>query len=571
MKLRTCLVLASAICSISTSAATFGDPDPTFAAPLPYASCTYAIAATGDSTLFIGGYDSSGVSKLRKDGALDLTWGSSGQTLALPGIPEYGGGSMLPDGFLATTDGGVIVVGSRLVKYTRDGFLDARFGVGGVSDPIEFGGVIHSFALQVDGSVIIAAVTLDRVTAAFTRIASNGRRATSFGNGGVISVALGSGSPELFAWSVRDNVVEYGTYAREGMGVPPLRLRFASASDRGPVNSSRLVPRAGSANWMSPVMQVMPDGSVLLATRRCLASGCAAIVLRYLPDGTQDPGFGGTGRSLPPVTIGGHTGAAYPTMLTVAQGGVITILAHAEASAGGFSGFLGARDYAFRVAANGSLDTSFPQGKVMADGQFNKYLQIDDGRLLKIASFPQCPQRFTSDGLRMNVAMVEYYNARRQEYFITAEGRETGILDATSGPDRWERTGSKWGGWLAADLPGSKRVCRFAGDPTEGHFWALEGFECDMLRSIDAATPPSSPAWRFEGYAFSAAEPVNGTCPDNLTPIYRAYNRGFAQGRAPKHRYSADERIYQSMIAQGWAAEGVRFCVPPVSDPVSGR
>ena len=564
MKLRTCLAFAS-IFSTAASAATFGDPDPTFPAMLAYESCSDAIGATGDSTLYVGGFSPLGVSKLRKDGSLETGWGDAGHSGALP---QDGGLPVSPRGFLPTIDGGVIVVGTRLVKYNRAGVLDTAFGVGGVSDPIEYGGVIHSFALQDDGSVIVAAVSPTLRTAVFTRIAPNGRRATSFGGSGVIVIDLGDATAELFAWSVRDNVVEYGSFVRDGDGVPQLRLRFASASDRGLVKSSRLVPATGSANWMSPTVQVMPDGSVVLATRRCASSGCTSVVLRVRPDGSLDPAFGGnSGRVLPPVEIEGRLIATSPVMLTVAQGGSMTVVGKGSFTYGGFFGSSFESDHAFRLAPVGSLDASFPQGKTVGQQASRRYMQIDDGRLLSVGSSTQCPQRLTSDALRMNVRMAEYYNPRRQEFFITAEGRETGILDATTGPDRWERTGFTWGGWLAADLPGAKRVCRFAGG--ESHFWALEGPECELLRSIDAATPPGSPAWRFEGYAFSAAEPVNGTCPNNLTPIYRAYNRGFSQGITPKHRYSADERVYQSMIARGWAAEGVRFCVPPVSDPLS--
>jgi hypothetical protein len=150
---------------------------------------------------------------------------------------------------------------------------------------------------------------------------------------------------------------------------------------------------------------------------------------------------------------------------------------------------------------------------------------------------------------------------------------ESGILDADKSAGRWVRTGWRFGGWLAFPLVGTKRVCRFYGDDgkggTGGHFYSLEGFECDQLRSLDTSTPAGQPAWRFEGHAFSAAEPTNGLCPANLTPVYRAYNRGFEQGGVANHRYTADLRTYELTLAQGWAPEGVRFCMPPISDPVS--
>ena len=168
----------------------------------------------------------------------------------------------------------------------------------------------------------------------------------------------------------------------------------------------------------------------------------------------------------------------------------------------------------------------------------------------------------------MNNPMVEYFHPPTGKYFITLEGMETGILDADRGPDRWVRTGQRWGGWLgAADLPGATRVCRFRGDFGAGgsRFYTLEGTECASLRAADAAKPPGEPAWRFEGYAFSAAAPVNDTCPANLTPVYRLYDFGFERGGTPGHRYVVDRALHDAMVAQGWGAEGVRFCMPPAS------
>jgi hypothetical protein len=248
------------------------------------------------------------------------------------------------------------------------------------------------------------------------------------------------------------------------------------------------------------------------------------------------------------------------------------ILHGSQTSGGFFPVFRYAADHAFRLTADGSLDSAFPQSKVLAGGQFVRYLQIDDGRLIHIPGSAQCPQRLTSDALRMNVPIVEYRHAASGRYFVTAEGMESGILDGDLGPGHWVRTGWRFGGWLGFDLPGAKRVCRFAldaGDGSHSHFYALEGPECDFLRNLDARTPPNEPAWRFEGHAFSATEPADGRCPANLTSVYRLYNRGFEQGSVSNHRYTADPATYEAMQAEGWAAEGVKFCVPPISDPVS--
>jgi hypothetical protein len=342
-------------------------------------------------------------------------------------------------------------------------------------------------------------------------------------------------------------------------------------------SNGRIVANYGAAAWTSPNVQVQPDGRVILAAATCNSGACTAptvSVIRYSTDGSIDTGFGEQGmrRVTPFAAAQLHIPSVHPRMLSLGQGGSSTVILHGAQNSGGFFPVvLYAANHAFRFTPDGALDSAFPQSKELAGGYSVRYLQTDDGRLIHTRS-SQCPQRLTSDALRMNVPIVEYRNAASGRYFITAEGMESGILDGNLGPDRWVRTGWKFGGWLAFDLPGAKRMCRFAldaGDGSHGHFYALEGPECTFLRDLDARTPSNEPAWRFEGHAFSATEPVNGQCPDNLTPVYRVYNRGFEQGSVSNHRYTADPATYESMRAQGWAAEGVKFCVPPVSDPVS--
>ena len=47
-----------------------------------------------------------------------------------------------------------------------------------------------------------------------------------------------------------------------------------------------------------------------------------------------------------------------------------------------------------------------------------------------------------------------------------------------------------------------------------------------------------------------------------LTPVYRAYNNGYALGIESNHRFSTDPSAIQEVVAQGWIDEGVRFCAP---------
>ena len=574
MKRILCIFASALFLATTPRAADFGDLDQTFNPPLgqPQQWCDWTLNSIGNATMFVGvwGGEKHGVARVLKDGAQDFSWGNQGRA-DLPGIPELGGVGMSARGLLPTPDGGVIAVDARLVKLSRAGQRDPQFGTDGVSDPIGLHGYIESFALQADGAIVILSRGFNGgPVAQFTRIAANGRLDPSFGNGGVIQV--NTNGVGIYAWSVQGGrELEYGTYTLDAATAPVLRLRRISGSGDNIVSNGegRIAPKHGLAQWMSPGMQVLPDGDVVFSD--------GEKVVRYNTIDTLDGSFAQGGVATLPPLDPPLTFTPWPTsrLLSVGQGGSLTVVVHLEYSSGGFFPAVSyARDHAFRLGANGQVDSTFPQGKTIGMGQFTKYLQIDDGRLISLqGSGTSCPTRLTSDALRMNVAIAEYYNPVVDRYFITAEGLESGVLDSDQSATRWVRTGWRFGGWLAAALDGTKRVCRFYGDDGKGgsggHFYTLEGFECDHLRSLDAATPAGQPAWRFEGYAFSAAEPTNGICARNLTPIYRAYNQGFGQGRPANHRYTADLATYQSMVAQGWAAEGVRFCMPPISDPVS--
>ncbi len=567
------------------AAVTFGDPDPTFETPAPPqgTACMNAIASMGDATMFVAVSlpEGSGASRLLKNGAIDASWGVGGR-VALP-KPAGAIVSVYPSGFLPLPDGGVIVVGQNLVRITRDGAIDTSYGNQGVSDELRDGGegsgFIESFAVQPDGSV----VTLTRgynggPLAAFTRITAHGKRDYGFGTGGVVSIPFDTTNVDIYGWAVQsDGSVEYAIRLPYPVGEIQPRLRRIPASlDWSP--GTRLVPDAAVAGWLSPNVQVQPNGAVALAAASCQGAQCgesAVAVARFNGNGQRDLTFGIAGRvMLSPYASPyfPYATTVFPHLLSLNPGGQLTLIANGEQVIHAFISpiYEESGHRAYRLNADGTLDASFDNGRKLTSGTFAKYLQIDDGRIVATGQ-GSCLQRLTADVVRMNVPLAEYYQPQLDHYFITAEGMESGILDADTSTARWQRTGRTFGAWLPFDLPGTKRVCRFHGDVAAGpnsHFDTLEGGECDGLKALDSATPQGQAAWRFEEYAFSAVEPVNDTCPTNLFPVYRAYNGGFEHGLAPNHRYTSDASVYQAMIAKGWAAEGVRFCVPPVSSNV---
>lgn len=149
------------------------------------------------------------------------------------------------------------------------------------------------------------------------------------------------------------------------------------------------------------------------------------------------------------------------------------------------------------------------------------------------------------------VDAVEYFNAPRNHYFLTAEADEIAGLDAKVFPG-WERTGQVLRVVHPGSVtPGAFPVCRYYGKPEAGldtHFYCGTTQERELL----AAQPES---WIFERYAaFNAGpmDPTTGECPVNMSPVFRLWN-GLA---AANHRYTMSLATQQQMVAQGWIPEG---------------
>ena len=162
---------------------------------------------------------------------------------------------------------------------------------------------------------------------------------------------------------------------------------------------------------------------------------------------------------------------------------------------------------------------------------------------------------------------VEYYNAQRDHYFMTAYAAEIALLDAGHFPG-WVRTGQQFPIYLVdtsvGGVPsGLSPVCRFYGLPSAGldtHFFSASTVECAEV----AAKWPTQ--WLLETpNAFYVFRPNtgDGSCPNAAVPVYRLYNNR----PDVNHRYTTSLAIRQQMIDAGWIPEGygpsaVAFCVP---------
>jgi hypothetical protein len=179
------------------------------------------------------------------------------------------------------------------------------------------------------------------------------------------------------------------------------------------------------------------------------------------------------------------------------------------------------------------------------------------------------------------IEVVEYYNTILEHYFITGSAGEKTIIEQGGAGAGWQRTGESFMAWNVNSLPDdadwtarntwraeTTNVCRFYGSQVLGpnsHFYSDTALECRMLQDLQEATPDDQSRWNFEGWGMSViprAASDSQPCPENASPVYRAYNNGFALGKDSNHRYMTDPALVATMQEQGWIDEGVAFCSP---------
>ena len=176
------------------------------------------------------------------------------------------------------------------------------------------------------------------------------------------------------------------------------------------------------------------------------------------------------------------------------------------------------------------------------------------------------------------VTVVEYRNKTLDAYFITGRIAEQQLLDTVAD---FSRTGMSFQADAAASAPSAlTKICRFYVNLTNpfvnSHFYGKQGTDCE---SILAANPVG---FSDEGFDFavqastagigSAADDgaklgISEVCPTGLIGVrrsFRAFNA--STGKTANHRYTVSAATATSAAADGYAVEGVQFCVTLFTD-----
>jgi uncharacterized delta-60 repeat protein len=270
------------------------------------------------------------------------------------------GGSEVARAVVMQPDGKIVVVGTRLipgqsavaiVRLNPDGNPDPSFGIGGgVLIPNAFG---FAAALQPDGKILVGAHAYDDMFV--FRLLPNGSFDGSWGNGGFVSTDFG-GTEATFALGVQpDGKILAAGRATALHSVTPGDFAVVRYSPNGSLDpgfgggGKVRTDFGGTEDALDLALQ--PDGKIVVVGAAGW-SGAPWAVARYNPDGSLDSSFDGDGKIV--TEFGGQQGASG---VAVQPDGKIVVAGWSADPSGAARAFALAR-----YEVNGRLDGSFGDG-----------------------------------------------------------------------------------------------------------------------------------------------------------------------------------------------------------------
>jgi uncharacterized delta-60 repeat protein len=321
---------------------------------------------------------------LAAPGKLDPGFGTRGivSTATAPGAgtDRQNGLAIQPDRRILVAGSSDVVAGEfqwRIARYTSKGALDASFGSGGtVLTPMGSSGSLEhilELAVQPDGKIVAAGRALTPtggVDFALARYLTDGRRDSSFGNGGKVFTAIGPGTNADEALSAvldaSGRIVVAG-FTRTGTGPAGNDFALARYLPDGRLDSSFnpggrqpgivVIDVTGGRDQFNDVAIDASGRIVAAGSVRGAGPGDFAVA-RFLPDGSLDSSFN-PGGSIPGIVTAPMAPGDNPDAATS-----IAIDAAERITVGGFAfneGFIFDLGLA-RFKPDGSLDTTFGTG-----------------------------------------------------------------------------------------------------------------------------------------------------------------------------------------------------------------
>jgi uncharacterized delta-60 repeat protein len=361
-----------------------GSLDPTFGsggvvttAPGTVDGTAYALALESDGKIVAAGDSNGGftVARYTPAGALDTSFNKTGdvaltfdrarQSAHLGGVAVDGSGRIVVAGVSSTVKGLEIA----LARLNSNGSLDTTFGTKGmVLTAVAGSPAINALVIQPDGKLLVAGWTNIggyswSDVAVLARYNANGTLDRSFGQGGVVTAALGAVGTDFWAVALQSD----GRIVAGGEEYPAASNNSLVAVARFNPNGS-LDTSFGSGGQVTTSIagnyaevhavlvqsdgRIVAAGTVLGGTQSTPQNNDEAALVRYDASGNLDPSFGTGGITVTPTpeSISSTVNAA----ALQSDGRIITVGEYYDSTSSANAAF-----EVERYTSTGVLDTSF--------------------------------------------------------------------------------------------------------------------------------------------------------------------------------------------------------------------
>jgi uncharacterized delta-60 repeat protein len=271
-----------------------------------------------------------------------------------------------------------------VVRYNPNGTLDSTFGSGGkVITDFGLTDIVRSVAIQPDGKIVVAGDTYDIVTAfgqyALARYNPDGSLDASFGSGGLVTSFFGGQGCAANAIALQPDgkIIVAGEETVNFIIGDSGDLDFAVAryNTDGSLDSTFGSGGVVTTDYFhlsdtATSVRLQPDGKIVaVGSSEQSSTFFNFAVVRYLPNGALDSGFGRQGKVFTDLRRQNGEGAAAAVLQ--ADGKIVT---------GGYA-FGGTGNDPFvlvRYNSNGKVDSTFGRNGIMTIN-FGRVLQSTGG------------------------------------------------------------------------------------------------------------------------------------------------------------------------------------------------
>jgi uncharacterized delta-60 repeat protein len=245
-----------------------------------------------DGKILVGGQSSFDLFAARYDnnGNLDTSFGTSGIVITDMGGGTDDNGRAIAlqlDGKILVAGGRYNpTLDFAVVRYNANGTLDTSFGTGGmVTTPIGNGNEIAmAIAIQPDGKILLAGYS-DSAYFALARYTSFGTLDTTFGSTGKVTTSLGTGAhcANAIALQTDGKILIAGSYMN-GTNMDVVLVRYTSDGllDTSFGNGGVVKTAVGTGNDYGTAISLQSDGKILVAGYTNNGSDDDFLLIRYL-------------------------------------------------------------------------------------------------------------------------------------------------------------------------------------------------------------------------------------------------------------------------------------------------